>query len=423
MIVRPGSSASGIACFVQTTATAASDSNAAASERQTLVLVVPTFYFPTAVDEFFTLAALCLSSVGPRDAIVVDVQSNGGGLVTAAYALLAMIFPQFAPSAASPLPSAAQYLYDLPQGAVVAGISVRDKTCYMCQLDPATLEKPPNGAWLFDPPVAWVQGGVRGMHSKQFLMDTRDTFALIATLSYPAPNVTDRARVTILTDGLCGSACCQFATLAREAKAATFVGVGGLWGEPIDVASFCGGYVNNLDQLDSQAMFVHWISLSVPQFETSASWQWSQAVMYSRVQPSLPMQFVPSPADLRLPFWAFPHPSVPTTVSDIRRSELWDAVIADALVRWSPDQAAPPLPSVAAGYRTATIVLGAALGLVCVAAAFAWVLVVRRNSQSGSGGQTESGFGSDSMATPLAQRASDPSHYVAMGMENSSSRA
>ena len=420
VIVPPGAT-SGISCFVQTTASSAAEGSSAANERRTLVLVVSSF----AYTDFLTSAALCLSAVGPRDTIVIDVQSNGGGIVTAAYALLAMIFPQFAASAASPSPVAAHYLYDHPHGAAVAAISARDQKCVLCGLDPTTLQRPPSGAWLFDPPVAWVQGGVRGMHSKPFLMDTRAVLALIATLSYPPPTVTDRARVTILTDGLCGSACCQFASLARESKAATFVGVGGLWGEPIDVASFCGGYVNNLGQLAAQTRLVNATSVvSVPQFETSASWQWNQAVMYSRAQPSLPMQFVPAPADVRMPFWSFPHASVSANSSNARHSELWDAVIADALVRWSPAPEAPSTPAdnaVASGYRTATIALGVALGLASSAAAsLACVLVARRKAPESAllSGRRESDSGGDSMAAPLAERPSDSSHYVAMRTES-----
>jgi hypothetical protein len=136
VIVAPGSTISGIACFVQTTAPSASDTNAAANaERRTLVLVVPSFNLrPNSAEytEFFAVAAQCLSSVGPRDAVVIDVQSNGGGLVLAGYALLAMVFPQFAPTAASasgaaPVVSAAMhYRYDEPQGAAIAAIKARD---------------------------------------------------------------------------------------------------------------------------------------------------------------------------------------------------------------------------------------------------------------------------------------------------------
>ncbi len=145
----------------------------------------------------------------------------------------------------------------------------RNEQCVDCGLDPTTLQMPPNGTWLFDPPVAWVQGGVRDFHSKPFLFDSREALAYVASIAdtYPPPSVTDRARVTILTDGLCGSTCCQFATMAREANAATFVGVGGLWGEPIDVASYCGGYVSTPEFLLDDAINVNMTSVPVPQFE------------------------------------------------------------------------------------------------------------------------------------------------------------
>jgi hypothetical protein len=76
-------------------------------------------------------AGKCLSAIGPRDAVVIDVQSNGGGLVLAGYALLAMVFPQFAPAdGANEMPAAMRYLYDEPQGAAVAAIKAGDaKAC------------------------------------------------------------------------------------------------------------------------------------------------------------------------------------------------------------------------------------------------------------------------------------------------------
>ncbi len=237
---------------------------------------------------------------------------------------------------------------------------------------------------------------MRGWHSKPFLFDSREALAYIASIAgtYPPPTVADRARVTILTDGLCGSTCCQFATMAREAHAATFVGVGGLWGEPIDVASYCGGYVNTPGALAADAAYYNattTLSAPVPQFETSAYWQWNQGVMYSRARPSLPAQFVPAPADVRVPHWAFPHVSVPVSTSDARRSELWNVVVADALARYQPASASssssPTGDAVASGYRTATIALGAAAGVVAIVAAFAWECGVRRKmhgSESGS---------------------------------------
>ena len=421
-IVPPGTTMSGIACFVQSTDS--SNSTSTGETRRTLVLVVPSFDLnPDKPDyaEFFAAAAKCLSAVGPRDPVIIDVQTNGGGLVEAGYALLAMVYPRFAPDAAAPdaVPASMQYRYDLPQGAAIAALAARDAKCELCDLDPVTLQVPPNGKWLFDPPVAWVQGGVRGLHSKQFVLNNAEAIAMLATLNYPRPTVTDRARVTILTDGLCGSTCCQFASLAQESDAATFVGVGGLWGEPIDVASFCGGYVNNLDQLAAEVEDFNATSVEVPQFETTASWQWDQAVMYSRVQPSLPMQFVPTPADVRVPYWAFPHPSVPRATSDAQLSLLYDAVIAGALERYAP--APTPMPpnaeGVASGYRTATFALGAAVALVALAGAGWWVTVARRRARDSpllSGGGDE-GSEVEPAANMVTASSDAASHYVVMG--------
>jgi hypothetical protein len=72
-------------------------------------------------------------------------------------------------------------LFFLPRVAIHLTIGPIRAQCLTCQLDPATLRRPPNGAWYFDPPVVWVQGGVRGTHSKQFVFDTRPILAGLAT--------------------------------------------------------------------------------------------------------------------------------------------------------------------------------------------------------------------------------------------------
>jgi hypothetical protein len=59
-------------------------------------------------------------------------QSNGGGVVDNAYALLPMLFPHFAPAVASPAYNATHYLYDEPRGEVAAAIAAGNTQVRAC---------------------------------------------------------------------------------------------------------------------------------------------------------------------------------------------------------------------------------------------------------------------------------------------------
>ena len=88
--------------------------------------------------------------------------------------------------------------------------------------------------------------------------------------------------------------------------------------------------------------------------------------------------------DAYFAFLLFPHLTSP--------SELWDAVVADALARYQPQRSPSSSSSgdaaVAPGYRTATIVLGAAVGAMGVAAAFAWAVSVARSRAHAIGAES-----------------------------------
>jgi hypothetical protein len=110
-------------------------------------------------------------------------------------------------------------------------------------------------------------------------------------------------KVVVLTDGTCGSTCAAFTKIAQEANLATFVGLGGLWGEGMDVSSFAGGFVCNVDILTNMAKK---IGEGFPQFVTNQRWQFDWAVWYSQRFPGRPAQFTEQQPDFRVPFWDFP---------------------------------------------------------------------------------------------------------------------
>ena len=120
--------------------------------------------------------------------------------------------------------------------------------------------------------------------------------------------------------------------------------------------------------------------------------------MYSRVQPSVPMQFVANSCDERVPFWGFPAEAVPTNVSEAQLSALYDRVIADALLRLSiaepQPQQQPDSSLVAPLYRDLTFAFAAILGALAIGGLCVYCVQQRRSINAASGG--------NSAAEPLA---------------------
>jgi hypothetical protein len=98
-----------------------------------------------------------------------------------------------------------------------------------------------------------VQGGRASRRSNPFVLDCRAAFAMRADFRAPAALAVGRQRVSIVSDGTCGSTCASFAKIAQEAGVATMVGLGGVWHQPMDVASFAGGFVCNARYLQVMA--------------------------------------------------------------------------------------------------------------------------------------------------------------------------
>ncbi len=120
-----------------------------------------------------------------------------------------------------------------------------------------------------------------------------------------------------------------------------------------------------------------------PQFPTSSAWQFDWAVWYSRVQPQRPAQFTQQAPDVRVPFWAFPHASVPVAVSTALVSALYDQAVAAALVRIAAAEggASGPGGIFSNAWRVAAIVL--MIVLIATVAGFAWY---RRSTKAGLDG-------------------------------------
>merc|ERR1711972_995666 len=93
------------------------------------------------------------------------------------------------------------------------------------------------------------------------------------------------------------------------------------------VSSFAGGAVSNMDVMGRIGELSN---QSIPQFSTSARWQFTWYELYSQVYTNSPVQFVMQPPTVRIPWWDFPHPSVPADVSQARLGELYSLALQEA---------------------------------------------------------------------------------------------
>jgi len=125
----------------------------------------------------------------------------------------------------------------------------------------------------------------------------------------------------VLTDGTCGSTCSLFSNLLHERGLASFAGVGGIFTRPMDISSFDGGTVGQLDEMRqiAQVAGVHF-----PSFETSVRWQFTRFEAYSHKEPDLPMQFVAHSAENRIAWWSFSWPSVGSRATGRALGELYE---------------------------------------------------------------------------------------------------
>ena len=100
------------------------------------------------------------------------------------------------------------------------------------------------------------------------------------------------------------------------------------------MSSFAGGFVCNPDYL------AHIANASglppFPRFMTKQRWQFGWAAWYSARFPTRPTQFTTQQPDLRVPFWGFPHSSVPGAESKQAVSQLYDDLIQDLVERLTP---------------------------------------------------------------------------------------
>ena len=148
-------------------------------------------------------------------------------------------------------------------------------------------------------------------------------------------------------------------TFLRSSSSAQ--GVGGLWDQVLDVSSFAGGFVCNPTLLQTIA---NMSNVAFPKFVTNQFWQFGWAAWYSERLPSRPMQFTEQEPHHRVPFWSFPHRSVPANTTTAQVSGLYDRVIEDNIARLAAAVPQGECEKADDGWmKTLLVVVGMAIGV------------------------------------------------------------
>ena len=113
-------------------------------------------------------------------------------------------------------------------------------------MDPSTQEPFPDGQSYYYPGQNITQGGVTATFTNDFSLNCKEAEDILK--EFVPHRFLPPERLIILTDGTCGSTCASFTKIAQEAEKATFVGAGGLWGQPMGSCFFvylfvCGARV------------------------------------------------------------------------------------------------------------------------------------------------------------------------------------
>ncbi|KAF9287093.1 hypothetical protein BGZ68_002246 [Mortierella alpina] len=211
------------------------------------VLVVPTMMVER-VTEVPTIQRY-LTMLAERNVthLIIDTFGNGGGDVSFASLLVQILFPSQDKTTAAHL---ARYRA-FPMLAAVAEADLKNAS-YASYYDPETLaEKTTFTAFKTNPFLVaenMTMNGREAAYSQELYMNY-DLAEMDPTIKHPWTN--DASKVTLLTDGQCGSACGMFSDMLVTKHGVKAVAVGGFAKKDLSMFSFAGAAVTSLDDVVS----------------------------------------------------------------------------------------------------------------------------------------------------------------------------
>ncbi|KAF9380396.1 hypothetical protein CPC16_010342 [Podila verticillata] len=208
------------------------------------VLVIPTMVVP--LPEEVAAIQKMLTKLAKRNVtnLILDLTNNGGGDVSFASLLPTIFFPTQDKTINSHL-----FRYRVtPSIASLAGADLADNTTDTYWEPSAcadrTTDKPFTTNFFLQPEVITLN-----QRSSEFTQEVYLDYTLIADSNVTHPWTNDATKITILTDGQCGSACGMTAEHFVSRHGVKAVAVGGFSGLALSMFSFAGASVIALNDI------------------------------------------------------------------------------------------------------------------------------------------------------------------------------
>eukprot|EP01028_Stygiella_incarcerata_P004082 TRINITY_DN1852_c0_g1_i1.p1 TRINITY_DN1852_c0_g1~~TRINITY_DN1852_c0_g1_i1.p1 ORF type:complete len:1597 (-),score=406.78 TRINITY_DN1852_c0_g1_i1:558-4724(-) len=244
------------------------------------------------------------------DNLIVDVRSNGGGMICAAIASYQMFNPAewFFDEGAADNMYKIMMPYDLRKTPSIQKLVDHDQL-NGDRNDPVTGEELKDYQW-YDTSVWSDMHGVSGEFAAKTYFPGSCLFAFPLTDYVSNPIQPPFKKILIYTDGICGSACSLFITKLRYGGIGAILAKGGRPDEVIESASFSGGNVLEWDDVVAE----YGSYMNIEYFPTNARARFNFNEMYAENQ-VIPREFMRLDPDYRLIDWDF---DIDTAVDNIQ---------------------------------------------------------------------------------------------------------
>jgi hypothetical protein len=272
------------------------------SSRKSQLMLISSFLPPSDMDlstwatGFHSTLNDCIEAAQEDGAqeVLIDVTGNSGGVVCAAFGVSYQLIEGWDYTENNDLWG----YFDLRKTALQDSLFAEGLIDPADHLDPDVVPTVPlNSSSFFTSGVEYTRGGVAGNYSRR-------VFYPSSCLEYfkifiPARVITAETyeRITMLTDGSCGSACSLMLAQLFEKGKISIVTMGGIINQEMDFTSFIGGNVEDWSDLAKT-------SANLQPLPTTASASFTHREYYLDAdESSLPREFLRIPGTVHIDRW------------------------------------------------------------------------------------------------------------------------
>lgn len=238
--------------------------------------------------------------------LILDMAYNGGGIICLSDLLLAMLVESWG-SLSPNAPGLSYGIYDFRQSPASDAIRSAPSlnrlfTAYTTYIDTDSKKVYTNTS--FYNPISRTRGGYTSKYTQQAYFPAE-------CINYPTASFKPVKyyfkKLTVVTDGTCGSACALFASQLQANNFAKVVSYGGPLGRtvPLSTASFAGG---NVLEYNTVSLYSYYYGSGAkglpPMFTSSAQARFNFNEYYEHTDLSTPREFLKRPADIHLDYYA-----------------------------------------------------------------------------------------------------------------------